>query len=108
MGMTWFKALAVFGQELMTNPRPMGAACPSSPELARRVARMVGKSPHHFVLEIGAGTGAITAALLRDCVPPQRLIACKATIKPDRSRSSNAIRTSISPVTVEKISSTGT
>ena len=75
MGMTWFKALAVFGQELMTNPRPMGAACPSSPELARRVARLVGKSPDHFVLEIGAGTGAITAALLRDCVPAQRLIA---------------------------------
>ena len=79
--MTWFKALAVFGQELMTNPRPMGAACPSSPELARRVARMVGKSPDTFVLEIGAGTGAITSALLRDCVPPHRLIAI------ERSRS---------------------
>ncbi|MBI3868597.1 MAG: methyltransferase domain-containing protein [Verrucomicrobia bacterium] len=73
--MTWFKALAVFGQELMTNPRPIGAACPSSPGLARRVARMVGKSPDHYVLEIGAGTGAITAALLRDCVPAHRLIA---------------------------------
>lgn len=73
--MTWFKALAVFGQELMANPRPIGAACPSSPRLARRVAKMVGNGDSHYVLEIGAGTGSITSALLKYCVPPERLIA---------------------------------
>lgn len=36
---------------------------------------MVGSHPETFVLEIGAGTGAITAALLRDCVPLDRLVA---------------------------------
>lgn len=75
MGIPWLKALTVFGQELVSNPRPIGAACPSSPGLARRVARMVGRPPNNYVLEIGAGTGSITAALLRDCVPPERLIA---------------------------------
>ena len=75
MGLPWLKALTVFGQELVSNPRPIGAACPSSPGLARRVARMVGRTRDNYILEIGAGTGAITAALLRDCVPPERLIA---------------------------------
>lgn len=75
MELPWLRALAVFGQELVSNPRPIGAACPSSPGLARRVARLVGRAPKHFVVEVGAGTGAITAALLRDCVPPERLIA---------------------------------
>ncbi|MBL9170542.1 MAG: methyltransferase domain-containing protein [Verrucomicrobiales bacterium] len=75
MGLPWLKALTVFGQELVSNPRPIGAACPSSPGLARRVARMVGHTRGNYILEIGAGTGAITAALLRDCVPADRLIA---------------------------------
>ncbi len=75
MGMPWFKSLAVFSRELLANPRPIGAACPSSPGLAKRVAGMVGSHKDHFVVEIGAGTGAITAALLRHCVAPQRLIA---------------------------------
>ncbi|HAM72117.1 MAG TPA: hypothetical protein DCM86_10785 [Verrucomicrobiales bacterium] len=75
MSVPWFKSLAIFGRELVSNPRPMGAACPSSPGLARRVARMVGRRPETYVLEIGAGTGAITSALLRHCVPPERLVA---------------------------------
>lgn len=75
MGIPWFKTLAVFGQELVSNPRPMGAACPSSPGLARRIATLVGARKDNFVLEIGAGTGSITAALLRHCVAPEQLIA---------------------------------
>lgn len=36
---------------------------------------MVGRRKDNFVLEIGAGTGSITAALLRHCVDPHQLIA---------------------------------
>jgi phosphatidylethanolamine/phosphatidyl-N-methylethanolamine N-methyltransferase len=75
MTFSWIRSLRVFGRELMADPRPIGAACPSSPELARRVAKVVGSKPNNFILEIGAGTGSITAALLRDCVPMDRLIA---------------------------------
>jgi phospholipid N-methyltransferase len=36
---------------------------------------MVGRRSDNFVVEVGAGTGAITAALLRHCVSPDRLVA---------------------------------
>ncbi|MBM3846354.1 MAG: methyltransferase domain-containing protein [Verrucomicrobia bacterium] len=75
MASSWIRALKVFGKELIADPRPIGAACPSSPKLARRVAQAVGNKPGNFILEIGAGTGAITAALLRHCAPMHRLIA---------------------------------
>ena len=68
------QSLALFGKELIDNPREMGAACPSSPQLARRIARLVARQPGGHVLELGAGTGAITHALLRAGVAPERLL----------------------------------
>lgn len=68
------KNLTLFGAELLANPRAIGAACPSSPLLARRIASLVGHSQHSYVLELGAGTGAITSGLLRRGVPMERLV----------------------------------
>ena len=68
------KHLTLFGAELLANPRAIGAACPSSPLLARRVASHVRRPDDAYVLELGAGTGSITAALLRSGVPADRLV----------------------------------
>jgi phosphatidylethanolamine/phosphatidyl-N-methylethanolamine N-methyltransferase len=68
------KNLTLFGSELLANPRAMGAACPSSPLLARRIAALVGRPRDSYVLELGAGTGAITAGLLRRGLPMERLV----------------------------------
>lgn len=68
------KHLTLFGAELLANPRAIGAACPSSPLLARRIASLVGRPQHSHVLELGAGTGSITAGLLRRGVPMERLV----------------------------------
>jgi phospholipid N-methyltransferase len=66
--------LAVFGGELLNNPGPVGAAVPSSPALARRMAGFLPHQPAGYVIELGAGTGAITTALLERGLPPTRLI----------------------------------
>ena len=70
----WFSTLHVFGRELVANPRQVGAACPSSPVLASRIAALVGRQPDGYVIELGAGTGAITQALLSAGVPATRLV----------------------------------
>jgi phospholipid N-methyltransferase len=63
-------------RELARNPRSMGALCPSSAALANEMAGAVPtrvRSDDVFI-EIGAGTGPVTAALLRRGVPAGRLI----------------------------------
>ncbi len=63
-----------FGSELLNNPRPVGSAVPSSRFLARRIAGFLPQSPRGYVVELGAGTGAITSALLDRGIPPDRLV----------------------------------
>lgn len=62
-----------FLRALITRPRNIGAILPSSPQLAAAIARQVdpGAGP---VLEVGAGTGVISQALLERGVAPQNLI----------------------------------
>lgn len=67
-------SLAVFGGELIANPGPVGAPVPSSRALARRMAACLPCQPNGYVVELGAGTGAITAALLERGIPSNRLI----------------------------------
>jgi len=69
-----FTSLAVFGGELLTNAGSIGAALPSSPALARRIAAQLPPQPAGYVVELGAGTGAVTAALLEHGVPAGRLV----------------------------------
>jgi phosphatidylethanolamine/phosphatidyl-N-methylethanolamine N-methyltransferase len=64
-----------FGSELLNNPRPVGSAVPSSRFLARRIAGFLPRSPKGYVVELGAGTGAITSALLDHGIPGGRVVA---------------------------------
>lgn len=67
-------SLALFARELLANPRAMGAACPSMPALAGCMASRVPLNREGWVVELGGGTGAVTAALLRHGVPPWKLV----------------------------------
>lgn len=71
-------APGLFLHELLTRPAAVGAICPSSPFLARAMARplaYLGRlGPDDYVVEIGAGTGNVTNALLEQGIPPERLI----------------------------------
>lgn len=53
----------VFLKQVLSNPREMGAVAPSSQTLGRRMAEAVPDRDGN-VVEFGAGTGKITAALL--------------------------------------------
>jgi len=68
-------SFVTFGSELLANPRPIGSAVPSSPFLGRRMASYVPRAPRGYVIELGAGTGAITAALLKRGIPPSRIVS---------------------------------
>jgi phosphatidylethanolamine/phosphatidyl-N-methylethanolamine N-methyltransferase len=61
-----------FLRALVTRPKNMGALLPSSPALAKAIARQV---HGHLgpVLEIGAGTGVVSEALLARGIPADKL-----------------------------------
>ncbi|MFB9972011.1 class I SAM-dependent methyltransferase [Pseudoroseomonas cervicalis] len=59
----------------------MGSIVPSSPSLCRRIAAQVTRGPQDYVLELGAGTGVLSRALLDQGVPPERLVVVE--IVPD-------------------------
>lgn len=63
----------IFLRSLLLDPKSIGALAPSSPQLARFIAGCVG-SRNQSVLEIGAGTGAITTELVRKAVDPANLL----------------------------------
>jgi len=67
-------SLALFTREIWANPRAMGAACPSAPSLATRMASHVPLDRDGLVVELGGGTGSVTAALLKRGVPPWKLV----------------------------------
>ena len=60
-----------FLRALITRPKNIGAVLPSGPALANAMARQItARGP---VLELGPGTGAITAAILDHGTPPESL-----------------------------------
>ena len=73
-------SLFMFGREILDSPRSIGAICPSSPKLARRMASLVNHRSG-IVVELGGGTGAVTAALLKQGISPQRLIVVEQSAK---------------------------
>lgn len=66
-------ATIVFLRQWLRNPKAIAAIAPSGRELARRIARAVGKDTRS-VVEIGAGTGVVTQALLACGVPAEGLL----------------------------------
>jgi phosphatidylethanolamine/phosphatidyl-N-methylethanolamine N-methyltransferase len=68
-----FPAPFLFFRSLLLNPKAMGSVTPSSPRLSRLMASRVNPA-NSSVLEIGAGTGAITRALLERRVHPKLLL----------------------------------
>ena len=63
----------LFIMSLLKSPATVGALAPSSPQLSRLVASQAGWGSSH-VVEVGAGTGSITGALLRRGLPANRLL----------------------------------
>lgn len=64
---------ALFFRRWLRNPLQMGSIIPSSPALCRRIAAAVQRGPEEHVLELGAGTGVVSAALLAAGVPAHKL-----------------------------------
>jgi phosphatidylethanolamine/phosphatidyl-N-methylethanolamine N-methyltransferase len=71
----------MFFRRWMANPLQMGSIIPSSPALCRRVAAQIRRAPDEIVLELGAGTGVISRALLDSGLAPDRLFVME--IVPD-------------------------
>lgn len=65
---------SLFFRRWLRNPLQMGSIIPSSPSLCRKIAAAVERGPEEYVLELGAGTGVISAALLAAGVPAHKLI----------------------------------
>ncbi|WP_114377889.1 class I SAM-dependent methyltransferase [Elioraea thermophila] len=63
----------LFFRRWLANPLEMGSIVPSSPVLGRKIAEAVRTGPPGPILELGAGTGAITRALLDGGIAPSRL-----------------------------------
>lgn len=73
--------VGLFLRRWLANPLQMGSVVPSSPVLGRRIAALVERRGDEVVVELGAGTGAITRALLAGGVPAERLVVVE--IVPD-------------------------
>jgi phosphatidylethanolamine/phosphatidyl-N-methylethanolamine N-methyltransferase len=64
-----------FLRALIARPKNVGAIAPSSPGLARAIARQIDPGRPGPVLELGPGTGVITQALLERGIAAERLTA---------------------------------
>jgi phosphatidylethanolamine/phosphatidyl-N-methylethanolamine N-methyltransferase len=71
----------MFFRRWLANPLQMGSVVPSSAALCSRIVRQTRRAPDEAVLELGAGTGVISRALLASGVPPDRLFVVE--IVPD-------------------------
>ena len=64
----------LFLRQWLKNPMRIGAIAPSSRRLADAMARQVPANGAGPVIELGGGTGNITAGLLRAGIAPNRLV----------------------------------
>jgi phosphatidylethanolamine/phosphatidyl-N-methylethanolamine N-methyltransferase len=64
----------LFLQRWAKNPLQMGSVVPSSPALCRRIANQVRQEPGKYVVELGAGTGVVSRALLKTGLAPEQLV----------------------------------
>jgi phosphatidylethanolamine/phosphatidyl-N-methylethanolamine N-methyltransferase len=71
----------LFLQELVLDPKQVGAFLPSSRQLAEAMALWMPLDADGFVLELGPGTGVVTQALLDRGLPQDRLVAIEQSPK---------------------------
>jgi phosphatidylethanolamine/phosphatidyl-N-methylethanolamine N-methyltransferase len=64
-----------FLRGLIASPKGVGAIAPSSPALARAIARQIDPARPGPVLELGPGTGVVTEALIERGIAPGRITA---------------------------------
>jgi len=72
---------SMFFRRWLANPLQMGSVVPSSATLCRHIVGQARCHPNEVVVELGAGTGVISRALLAGGVPPERLVVVE--IVPD-------------------------
>ncbi len=65
----------LFLQEWFVHPKRTGSVLPSSRHLAAAMARWLPTDPDSYVLELGPGTGMVTAALIRQGLREEKLVA---------------------------------
>jgi phosphatidylethanolamine/phosphatidyl-N-methylethanolamine N-methyltransferase len=63
----------LFFKQWLRSPRSMGSIIPSSRNLGRAVAEAIAWKPGQTVVELGAGTGAISRCLLESGLPAEAL-----------------------------------
>jgi hypothetical protein len=68
------KETELFFRQWLRSPKSMGAVIPSSRALARAVSREITWRPGQVIVELGAGTGAISQGLMESGLPPEALM----------------------------------
>lgn len=68
-----------FFKALLLNPKSIGAIYPSSEYLATAMASHIPVSTPGLIVELGAGTGVITEAILKRGISPERLILIESS-----------------------------
>lgn len=66
--------LPLFFRRWLSDPLQMGSIIPSSRVLSSRIARLAAAGGHGHIVEIGAGTGVISRALIEAGVAPERIV----------------------------------
>lgn len=74
-------SLVLFVREVIDNPGAMGAICPSFPALTQQIAAQIPVEGEGLILELGGGTGTVTAALLKKGIAPERLVVIERSEK---------------------------
>lgn len=74
----------MFFRRWVANPLQMGSVIPSSAALCRHIVGQTSRAPDEAVLELGAGTGVVSRALLAAGIPADRLFVVE--IVPDMAR----------------------
>jgi phosphatidylethanolamine/phosphatidyl-N-methylethanolamine N-methyltransferase len=74
----------LFFRRWLANPLQMGSIVPSSPALCKRIVAQTHVASDQIVLELGAGTGVISRALIESGLAPERLFVVE--IVPDMGR----------------------
>lgn len=76
----------IFFKRWLSSPKQLGTFAPISGSLAQKAARVIFESydPNFPIVEIGAGTGRLTRAIVKQGVHPRNV--CAVELDPDLSR----------------------